>query len=76
MIVQAPAIVSSTGNGSSVISRVYGTDSTYSVSVTPKRSLDSAVSSQIDDSSQPDSSSATKRMRTGSDEEDYDDRSS
>ena len=72
VIVQAPPLVNSAGNGGSVISRVYGTEATnaYKVSV-PKRTVD--VSSSNDEANNPDSSSlAIKRIRTNegtSDEE-------
>ena len=73
VIVQAPPLANSAGNGGSVISRVYGTEATnaYKVSV-PKRTVD-VSSSHIDEANDPDSSSLPiKRIRTNegtSDEE-------
>jgi len=96
VIVQAPSsstsasimpisdMVTSSGNGgtSSVISHVYMSDNntTYVAASAQKRTLEGAVSSQIDDSSQPDSSSAdavnaNKRSRPNPNE-DFDDKQS
>jgi hypothetical protein len=75
VIVQAPPLSNSAGNGGSVISRVYGTEATnaYKVSAQPKRTVDVTSSSHIDEANDPDSSSLPlKRIRANegtSDEE-------
>lgn len=64
VIVQAPPMVNSAGNGGSVISRVYGNDATnpYKVSSATKRP--EVSSSHISETHDPDSSSITiKRIR-------------
>jgi forkhead box protein K len=65
VIVQAPPMANSAGNGGSVISRVYGNDATnpYKVSTASKRPVD-VSSSHIDETHDPDSSGLTmKRIR-------------
>lgn len=73
VIVQAPPLANSAGNGGSVISRVYGTEATNAYTVTtPKRAIDVSSSHTAEANDADSSTIAVKRIRTNegnSDEE-------